>query len=109
MQPLASDNPGNFHGATLNAGVGEQHLTQGTATKLSEPATATTQGGGWNQRPGKDPSLITAKELHLARPRSSIQAQAQDPRFIPAGTAPTLPKHPHLEPVRAALAQAPGQ
>ncbi len=74
MQPLASDNPGNFHGATLNAGVGEQHLTQGTATELSEPAAAATQSGRWNQRPGKDPGLIAANKLHLTRPRSSIQA-----------------------------------
>lgn len=109
MQPLASDNPGNFHGAALNARVGEQHLTQGATTQLCEPAAAATQGDGRNQRSGKDPGPITADELHLACPRASIQAQVQDQRFIPAGTAPTLPEHPHLEPVWAALAHAPGQ
>ncbi len=109
MQPLTCDNPGNFHGAALNAGVGEQYLAQGTAAELSEPAAAATQGGSWNQRPGKDPSLTAANKLHLTRPRSSIQAQAQGPRFIPARAAPALPKHPHLEPAWTALAQAPGQ
>ena len=109
MQPLASNNTSNFHRAALNAGVGEQHLTQRAIAQLGEPTTTTPQGRRWNQRPSKDPGLVTAEELHLARPRLSLQTQAQDPRFIPIRTAPTLPEHPYLEPVWTALAQPPGQ
>jgi len=87
MQPLAHNDAGNLHGTALNARVGKQDFTERAVAQLSQSAAPAPQGNGWNQRPGKDPRLIAAKELHLARPRSRLQTQAQDPRFIPTGTA----------------------
>jgi hypothetical protein len=75
---------------------------------LGESATATSQGRCWNQGPGKNPRLIAAEELYLARPGPGIQTQAQDARFIPAGMAPALSEYAHLEVVWTTLAQPPG-
>ena len=109
MQPLASDNTSNFHRAALNAGCGEQHLTQRAIAQLGEPTTAAPQGRRWNQRPGENPGPITAEKLHLARPGPGIQTQAQDARFIPAGMTPALTEYAHLEVIWTTLAQPPSQ
>ena len=73
MQALASHNPGNFHGATPDPRIGEQHFAQWAATQLGQPATTTAQGGGGNQRPGKHPGLIAAEQVYFASPSPSVQ------------------------------------
>ena len=76
---------------------------------MGEPATAAPQGHCWNQRPGKNPGLITAEELYFARPGPSIQTQTQDVCFIPARMTPALSEYAHLKTVWTTLTQAPGQ
>jgi hypothetical protein len=73
MQALASHNPGNFHGATPDPRIGEQHFAQWATTQLGQPAAPTVQGSSRNQRPGKHPGLVAAEQVYFASPSPSIQ------------------------------------
>lgn len=109
MQALASHNPGNFHGATPDPRIGEQHFAQWAATQLGQPAAPTVQGSSRNQRPGKHPGLVATEQVYFASPGPGVQPQMQSARFVAARSTPALPKYPYPKLVWAALPQPAGQ
>jgi hypothetical protein len=109
VQGLAGRDASDFDRAAPNAGIGEQHLTQGARTESGQPASPTVQGRGRDQGSGEHPRSVAAQQLDLADPGPGIRPQRQDARFITSGAHPALTQHPHLESARANSPQAPGQ
>ena len=93
VQTLAGHDAGNFDRAAVDAGVGEQHLTQRARSQLGQPAAPAAQGPRRDQASGEDPGSFIAQQLHLAGPGPGGRAQAQDARLVAARTSPALTQH----------------